>query len=250
MFIAINQIDDPLVDASIAQDLLYWLVRISVMVVGLWTADILVGKLLANRWNTQAWLKPVVVVSALGLLPFALAEILVEPYLPMRPEYVDDDLWAVSPLLAYLSEYATVVTIVIPVHLLLWLVLERGLPIDSSVVETAESSQPEFLTQSAVRDVNEIYALQAEEHYVRIYAATGTELVHFRFGDAVSQMPSELGLQVHRSWWVAESAILSASRGDRRWQLKLADDLAVPVSDSYVKAVRERGWLKRKPRKR
>ncbi len=249
VFIAISQVDDPLVDATIGQELLYWFVRISVMAVGFWSADVFVSRVLADRWNHPAWLKPVVLVSAIGLLPFALAEILIEPHLPMRPEFVDDELWAFSPVLAFLSEYATLVTIVVPVHLILWLIIDRKTHTESDPVETEALSPPRFLQQSAVRRVDDVMALQAEEHYVRVYTTSGSELVHYRFRDAVTEMPVELGTRVHRSWWVAERAIRSAKRGSRRWQLDLVNDVAVPVSDSYVKSVRELGWLRRKSRK-
>ena len=248
VFITISQIDDPLVDATIAQELVYWFVRIVVMAAGLWLADFLVSRLLADRWANPAWLKPVILVSAIGLLPFALAESLIEPHLPMRPEFVDDELWAISPLLALLAEYATIVSIVVPVHLLLWLVIDRkaGSAPTDAIPETPRI--PEFLERSSGLTTDDVIALQAEEHYVRIFTEKGAELVHYRFGDAVDQMPPELGLRVHRSWWVAGSAVRSAKRGSRRWQLNLESDVAVPVSDSYVKAVRERGWLKRKQR--
>ena len=248
MFITISQIDEPLVNATIGQELLYWVVRIAVMAGGLWSADILVSRFLHTRWDNPAWLKPVIVVSAIGLLPFAIAEILIEPHLPMRPEFVDDELWAFSPMLALLGEYATIVSIVVPVHLLLWLVIDRKAHITTGVVADEAVSTPEFLERSPGITVDDVLALQAEEHYVRIFTAEGAELVHYRFGDAADEMPPDLGLRVHRSWWVAGRAVLSARRGSRRWQLNLVTDVAVPVSDSYVKAVRERGWLKRKQR--
>ncbi len=248
VFITISQIDEPLVNATIGQELLYWVVRIAVMAGGLWSADILVSRILANRWANPAWLKPVIVVSAIGLLPFALVEILIEPHLPMRPEFVDDELWAFSPLLAFLGEYVTIVSIVVPIHLLLWLVIDRKAHIAPSVAADEAVSMPEFLERSPGLTVDDVMALQAEEHYVRILTEDGAELVHYRFGDAVDEMPPDLGLRVHRSWWVAGRAVLSAKRGSRRWQLNLVSEITVPVSDSYVKAVRERGWLKRKQR--
>ncbi|MEL7450857.1 MAG: LytTR family DNA-binding domain-containing protein [Pseudomonadota bacterium] len=241
--IALNQIDDPMVGASLGQEMGYWVVRTGVFAVGLWCADWFVARQFAGRWERPRWLKPVVLVSLLAVLPLALAEILVEPHLPMRPEYVDDDLWAMSPVLAFLSEYATLLSIILPAHLLLWLIVERN-----TEVETAEvAPPPAFLAQTAAGSAEDVLALQAEEHYVRVFTSTGSELVHHRFRDAVAEMPEALGLQVHRSWWVAEQAVRSAKRGSRRWQLTLDSDVAVPVSDSYVQAVRERGWLKRKP---
>ncbi len=246
VLIAVNQIDDPLVDATISQELLYWLVRNIVLAAGLWTADVLVSRTFADRLANPEWLKPVVLVSVIGLLPLALVEILIEPHLPMRPEFVDDDLWALSPLLAFLSEYATLVTIVIPVHLLLWLVIDRKAHDAGAAGKDEALSVPAFLQRTSISQPEDVLALQAEEHYVRVYTQTGAELVHYRFSDAAGEMPVELGLQVHRSWWVAAKAVRSAKRGSRRWQLDLVSDVAVPVSDSFVQAVRDRGWLKRK----
>ncbi len=245
--IAIYQIDDPMVGATVGQEITYWLVRNTVLIAGLWFADALVSRRLAERLLTPGWLKPVVIVSAIGLLPLALAEILIEPHLPMRPEFMDDDLWAFSPLLAFLSEYATLLSIVIPIHLLLWVVIERNAGSEREAVDAEVVAIPTFLAQSPGLRIEDVLALQAEEHYVRVHTQRGSELIHYRFGDAVREMADDLGLRVHRSWWVARNAVRSAKRGSRRWQLELVCDVAVPVSDSYVKAVREQGWLKRRP---
>ncbi len=245
-FVAINQIDDPMIGATIGQELFYWSVRLVVLAGGLWMADWLDTRLMPERWARPAWLRPVVLVSAVGLLPFSIAEILMEPHLPMRPEYIDDDLWAVSPILAWLSEYVTILSILIPVHLLLWLIIDRRTHAPAHSEERAALALPSFLEATSAKRPDDVLALQAEEHYVRVYTEQGAELVHCRFGDAVESMPGELGLRVHRSWWVADSAVRSAKRGSRRWQLNLENDVSVPVSDSFVQGVREKGWLKRK----
>ncbi len=248
VFVAINQIDDALVGATVVEELLYWVVRLSVLVSGLWLADMLVARMPAQQLAKPAWLRPVVIVSAIGLLPFALAEVLIEPYLPIRPEYVDDDLREVSALLVYLGEYITILSIILPVHLVLWLILERNASGQPGPVSVESAPLPDFLQRSAVASANEVLALQAEEHYVRVFSADGSELIHCRFRDAVEDMPDGLGLQVHRSWWVADSAVRSASRGSRRWQLTLDSEVTVPVSDSYVAVVREKGWLRGRSR--
>ena len=247
LLIALNQINDPLVEPTLGQAFLFWGVRPFILACGLWLADELVSRRLAQRLTNPEWLKPVVLVSALGLLPFAVTEALLELSLPFRPEYLDDELWAYSPLLAFLGEFATLASIVIPIHFLLWLIIDRKTRSVGDANEAVTQPAPEFLQRTTNLRAEDVLALQAEEHYVRIYSSGGSELVHYRFGNAAEEMPDELGLQVHRSWWVAGNAIRAAKRGDRRWQLHLVNDIAVPVSDSYVKTVRERGWLKRKP---
>ncbi|MEL6215825.1 MAG: LytTR family DNA-binding domain-containing protein [Pseudomonadota bacterium] len=253
-FIAISQIEDPLVNATLTQEVVYWCVRLVTLATGLWVADVLVSRWFAERWGHPAWLKPVVVVSIIALLPFSIAEVIMERQLPMRPEFVDDDLFAVSPVLAWLTEYGTVLSIFLPVHLLLWLVIDRPALVGADHTDAASSAGgrsaptplPEFLQKSSVTQLDAVLALQAEEHYVRVFTAEGSELVLCRFKDAVEAMPKDTGLRVHRSWWLADTAVRSAKRGTRRWQLVLRTGDVVPVSDSYVSAVRDRGLLKRK----
>ncbi len=245
----VNQINDPLVDATLGDALLYWGIRPIVLVLGLWLADEVISRWLAGRLLKPEWLKSVVLVSAIGLIPLALTEAILEQYLPFQPEFLDDDLWALSPALALLAEFATLASIVIPIHFLLWLIIDRSALRTADTKHADETPAPEFLERTPNLSMHDVLALHAEEHYLRIHYSEGSELIHYRFGDAVAAMPEELGLQVHRSWWVAGDAVRSARRGARRWQLELVDDTPVPVSDSYVKAVRERGWLKRKSKK-
>ncbi|MEM8547804.1 MAG: LytTR family DNA-binding domain-containing protein [Pseudomonadota bacterium] len=246
VFITINQIEDPLINATLQQELLYWTARLAILAVGLWGFDIILSRIASDRLAHPSWLQPVVMVSALGLIPFSIAEIFMEPHLPMRPEYMDDELWSYSPVLAWLSEYLTIVSILLPIHLVIWLLIERRTTQHPVALAEAPLPLPEFLQKSSVRDPTEVLALQAEEHYVRVFSRDGEELVHHRLGDAADAMPATMGLRVHRSWWVAQDAVQSAKRGARRWQLTLHTGLQVPVSDSYLNAARERGLLPKK----
>lgn len=256
VFGTVNQLTDPLVDATLSESLFYWGTRFIAFVVLLWTADILVSRWLSTRLTAPAWLKPVVIVSAVALLPFAMVELFVESRVPLRSEYDDEELWSVSPLLAYVAEYATLASIVVPLHLILWLIIDRKS--DAAPAAGADEERPPFLEKVPGIGAGDVLALQAEEHYVRVFYSQvsnssesnqGSELVHYRFGDAVREMPESLGTQVHRSWWVADAAVTAAERGTRRWQLKLQSGHSVPVSDSFTRAARERGWLVRKRRR-
>lgn len=85
-------------------------------------------------------------------------------------------------------------------------------------------------------------ALSAEDHYLRVHAAAGDSLIHYRFSQAVREL-GELGVQVHRSWWVAKGAVRRVERDGERHVLILDRDLRVPVSRTYVLAAREAGLL-------
>ncbi|MEO1081254.1 MAG: LytTR family DNA-binding domain-containing protein [Pseudomonadota bacterium] len=247
-FVAIDQLNDPLLDASLWQETSYWLARVLALTAGLFGAAFLVSGMAADRFTRPAWLRPLILVTVPGILPLVTVEVFMEPHLPLRPEFADDELRARSPALAFLAEYVTVATIVLPIHLLLWLLLPGRTP-DGSIEApaTAEIGRetPEFLRRAGVSSPDQVIALKAEEHYINVYTADAHRLVHHRFSKAVLEMPVDLGLQVHRSWWVADAAVTSAKRGSRRWQLMLANEISVPISDSYVRSVRERGLLNR-----
>ncbi|MEL7178121.1 MAG: LytTR family DNA-binding domain-containing protein, partial [Pseudomonadota bacterium] len=55
---------------------------------------------------------------------------------------------------------------------------------------------------------------------------------------AVAELGACDGMQVHRSWWVARTAIGALDRAAGRSVLRLRDGRAVPVSRGNEKAVR------------
>ena len=69
LLVMVNQINDQLLDATLGQTLLYWGVRPVVLLSGLWLADGLVSRAFAGRMESPEWLKPVILVTAIGLLP-------------------------------------------------------------------------------------------------------------------------------------------------------------------------------------
>lgn len=89
----------------------------------------------------------------------------------------------------------------------------------------------------------EVWAVEAEDHYLRLHTSKGQDLILMRLADAVDELAGIEGTQVHRSWWVARDAIADAQRGDGRATLTLKDGAQVPVSRTYAKIIRELGWI-------
>jgi hypothetical protein len=95
----------------------------------------------------------------------------------------------------------------------------------------------------------EIYALSAEDHYVRVHTSNGEALILIRFSDAILEAESQTahvskGLKVHRSWWVAEDAIEAVKKTGRSAEITLKNQTRVPVSRNSVSPLKEMGWLK------
>ena len=89
----------------------------------------------------------------------------------------------------------------------------------------------------------EIWAVEAEDHYLRVHTSNGQDLVLLRLSDAIAELDGIEGAQVHRSWWIARGAITDVRRGNGRATLTLKDGAEAPVSRSYARALREAGWI-------
>ncbi|MEL6687314.1 MAG: LytTR family DNA-binding domain-containing protein [Pseudomonadota bacterium] len=89
-----------------------------------------------------------------------------------------------------------------------------------------------------------ILALTSEDHYVRVICDEGSHLLLMRLSDAIDEVSGLQGLQTHRSWWVAKTAIAKIQRTGRTAQLTLKDsDLDIPVSRSGLARLKDNGWL-------
>jgi len=89
----------------------------------------------------------------------------------------------------------------------------------------------------------QLYALEAEGHYVRVHTNLGSEMVLMRLKDAISEAANTEGFQVHRSWWVARAAVKGSNARTGSLELLLRGETRVPVSRNRVKALRETGWI-------
>lgn len=88
----------------------------------------------------------------------------------------------------------------------------------------------------------DLYAIEAEDHYLRLHTSRGEDLILMRLADALGELEGMEGAQVHRSWWVARVAVVEAERGAGRASLTLKSGAVAPVSRTYARALREAGW--------
>lgn len=95
-----------------------------------------------------------------------------------------------------------------------------------------------------LRDVGEIAAIHAEDHYVRVFPRDGGDfIVTARFRDAVDVLATIRGCQTHRSWWVNAADVRHVDCHRRDPVIELSTGLTVPVSQSYKQLLRRAGML-------
>lgn len=85
--------------------------------------------------------------------------------------------------------------------------------------------------------------LKSEDHYIRVCTDKGTALIFGRLSDVIAILDKKHGRQVHRSWWVAQAAVIRAIRKNGKTFLELSNGHIVPVSRARAKELRSAGWL-------
>lgn len=83
----------------------------------------------------------------------------------------------------------------------------------------------------------DVVYLSVSGHYVNAVTTEGSGVILMRFADAVAEL-EDLGMQVHRSYWVAHDHITGVFRRDERMFVRVTGGHEVPVSRSHLPAVR------------
>mgnify|MGYP001599641460 CR=1 FL=1 len=74
--------------------------------------------------------------------------------------------------------------------------------------------------------------LRASDHYVIVRTTKGEHELRMRFADALERIGNARGLQVHRSFWVAQE-YLTAPRKEGRRMVMRVDGVMIPISATY-----------------
>ena len=109
--------------------------------------------------------------------------------------------------------------------------------------EGVSPGPPDFFRRIPPALGRDLLALEMEDHYLRIHTAVGSDLILMRLRDALTELSSDRGLQVHRSWWVAKNAVASVERDGQKLVLALRNGLKVPVSKTYRDQVKDAGLI-------
>ena len=77
-------------------------------------------------------------------------------------------------------------------------------------------------------------SLSAQDHYVEVTTELGAELCLLRLSDAIAQTAPEDGFQIHRSHWIAKSAIVEPKTKGSTGHVRLTDGRTLNVSQSRL----------------
>lgn len=213
-----------------------------------WVATVLLGTglsvlaalLLPARWR-QASLPLYVLGATLVLSPVqTLGVRLLLPLVAPPDQIAHFSFWTSLPQAMLLMALGTAASI-------LFVRLRRPLVPESATAITPPPPLPPatapFFDRLPPALGRDLLYLEMEDHYLRVHTTTGNSLILLRLRDAVAELRSVPGAQVHKSWWVARAAVTSAERGKSGWELVLTDGRRVPVGRSFRAALAADGWL-------
>jgi len=213
--------------ASLTRRLIYW---VPLMMVGGVMGTAVARAVFRSTWAAERPLLGAAAVALLLTVPLTVvvwAATTVFLGLPWRPQ--------------------NMVYFVLPVGMVSAVMTGIGYLVDRRPREThvapEGSPPPRFLDRLPLKlKGSEIFAVEAEDHYLRIHTDRGSDLILMRLSDAVGELAGIEGAQTHRSWWVAKDAVVGVERGDGRAVFELKNGLKAPVSRTYARALRAEGW--------
>ena len=228
-------------DLTVPRRLAYWVVAF--LLIG--SIHSLTMRSLARAEPSAAWPVPVqAIVGALIMaVPSSFVVIALEAIFRHTPALTPSNLARI-----YVSVAVVMLVIAIP-----WALIRRYRAREAKII-TVEPSAPPAAIEAPARESRflerlppklgtELLCIATEDHYLRVTTKLGNDLILFRLSDAIVELDPRLGQQVHRSYWVAREAVSSVERGGQRTMLVLVNGSKVPVSRTFLPALREAGWL-------
>ncbi|MBV8683140.1 MAG: LytTR family transcriptional regulator DNA-binding domain-containing protein [Caulobacteraceae bacterium] len=205
--------------------------------IGLVAVGVLLARVIRELVVRSAWLcgKPWLAASAIALMTSLLMTgvVGVSNALILGAPFIWGRIYAVFPDVIVVTASLTVLSILI-----------RGGPSSQTHQAPEGAPPPRFLSRLPAKLSGAVlFAVEAEDHYLRLHTSKGRDLILMRLSDALPELEGIEGARTHRSWWVARSAVVSAERAEGRATLTLLDGTEAPVSRSYVKPLREAGWF-------
>jgi len=110
---------------------------------------------------------------------------------------------------------------------------EKSLPMDLTLANVS------FIRKLSSSVAAEPLLLQAQEHYLKVTTELGSELILYKFGQAMREVPASFGVQIHRSFWVATHNVKNWSMTDNGIKIFVHHGDPVPVSRRFEQIVKQ-----------
>ena len=217
-------------------------------------AAMTIGKKVLAPWRPPLWVLsvlPPIVLGWLALIPMNFYLHLTADLFPAGPDLLKP--LPIEPTFAFLKDYVlsmvSVVSLFTGTNYLFQFLGWRDFRYEGSDVISARApldapakSDPyiPFMPLLPKDGQGTPLCIQAQEHYIHVRTDKGTALVKYPFGHAVKSLEDVPGIQVHRSYWVHDDAVAGIAKISQRYFIETDTGEQIPISQSFMRAVRER----------
>lgn len=128
------------------------------------------------------------------------------------------------------------------IYLLIYVIVAQVI---KSGVDEDDDCPPENTPHFLKNIAGDLLYIKSEDHYLRIQTTTENKLILYKISDAIHQLETSNieGMSVHRSHWVAKSAIKAHTKDGRKNLLTLTNNDQLPISATYLKNLKSEGYI-------
>ncbi len=119
----------------------------------------------------------------------------------------------------------------------------EGPPASAVVEKTAPANHPFRALLPLPHRNAEIYAVSAEDHYIRVHTSAGETMLLMRLSNAEKLLQDVEGVKTHRSWWVAQHGVNAITKNDGKISIALKSGTIAPASRSGAKEMKDKNWV-------
>lgn len=88
----------------------------------------------------------------------------------------------------------------------------------------------------------DLISITPRDHYLEITTQLGSDLILMRFSDALNELQTIAGAQIHRSHWVADTAVAGFKKIKGRAFVVLKNGQKLPISNKFLSVPVQRNW--------
>jgi len=110
---------------------------------------------------------------------------------------------------------------------------------EAKLVADAAARAP-FLERLPPEIGRNLVSISMDDHYLEVTTTDGRERLKMRLSDALDELQSYPGVHIHRSHWIAESALVRLEKRGRNRVACLVDGRALPVARSKADEIEAR----------
>lgn len=108
----------------------------------------------------------------------------------------------------------------------------------SPLSPSAPTVAPFFLSLIPEAKRGEVIHMKSELHYLSVATPKGQSLILYTLRDAIRELPTDTGVQTHRSYWANLAHVKHFESDGRLATLTMSDGAKVPVSRPKVKCLK------------